>query len=132
MFLDASAVVAIIAGEPDSEELRQKLKRHRKRTISAMAMFETALALGRIRNIPINEAFDLVAHFKKIYAVGDISIEPRFAGLAIQAFRQYGRGQGHKAKLNMGDCFSYACAKALNAPLLCKGYDFIHTDIKVA
>jgi ribonuclease VapC len=132
MFLDASAVVAIIAGEPDSAELRQKLKRHRRRTMSAMAAFEAALALGRIRNVPVDEAFDLVVQFKRIYAVADVSIESRFAGLAIQAFRRYGRGQGHKAKLNMGDCFSYACAKDGNVPLLCKGDDFIHTDIKIA
>lgn len=132
MFIDASAIVAIIAGEVDGEELRQKLKKHKKRIISAMAVFEAALALGRIRRVPVDEAFDLVVQFKKIYAVKEVSIEPRFADLAIRAFRQYGRGQGHKAKLNLGDCFAYACAKAHRVPLLCKGNDFHHTDIQIA
>lgn len=132
MFIDASAIVAIIAGEADGEELRQKLKKHKKRIVSAMAVFEAALALRRIRRVPADEAFELVARFKEIHAVKKINIEPRFANLAIQAFRQYGRGQGDKDKLNLGDCFAYACAKAHRVPLLCKGNAFHHTDIQIA
>ena len=132
MYIDASAIVAIIAGESDGEELRQKLKRHRRRTISALAEFEAAIALAKIRRISVVAALDLVAQFKKIYAVKGIGIEPRFSDLAVQAWQQYGKGQGHRAKLNFGDCFSYACAKDSNVPLLCKGNDFIHTDIKIA
>jgi ribonuclease VapC len=53
-----------------------------------------------------------------------------FAG--ISAFRRYGRGSKHPAKLNFGDCFAYALAKTRNLPLLFKGDDFIHTDIEPA
>jgi len=51
---------------------------------------------------------------------------------ALEAFARFGKGQGHRAGLNMGDCFSYACAKMRNVPLLCKGNDFIHTDLSLA
>lgn len=132
MYIDASALVAIIAGESDGEDLRRRLKKRKKRSISALSEFEAALALARIRNISVVAALDLVTRFKKIYAITGVDIEPRFSKLAIRAFQEYGRGQGHKARLNMGDCFSYACAKNANVPLLYKGDDFVHTDIGFA
>lgn len=132
MYIDASALVAIIAGESDGEDLRRRLKKRKKRSISALSEFEAALALARIRNISVVAALDLVTRFKKIYAITGVDIEPRFSELAIRAFQEYGRGQGHKARLNMGDCFSYACAKNANVPLLYKGDDFVHTDIGFA
>lgn len=132
MFIDASALVAIVAGEEDAAELRLRLKTHRRRSISPLAEFEAALALSRLRKISSADALGLISQFKKIYAVKDIAIEPRLAAVAIQAFQSYGRGQGNKAKLNMGDCFSYACAKDSNVPLLFKGNDFSETDIKIA
>lgn len=132
MFIDASALVAIVAQEPDHAELRQRLKRHRRRTISAFVVYEAAVALARLGEISVEDAQILVMQFKKIFAVAEVHIEMRFAEIALGAFQRYGRGRGHKAKLNMGDCFSYACAKALDVPLLFKGDDFIHTDIRIA
>ena len=61
-----------------------------------------------------------------------IAIEPvteTQARIAREAFRDFGRGSGHRAKLNFGDCFAYALARASNEPLLFKGEDFTHTDI---
>jgi len=52
--------------------------------------------------------------------------------LARAAYRAYGKGSGSRARLNFGDCFSYALAKSLNRPLLFKGDDFTHTDVKSA
>lgn len=132
MFIDASALVAIVAQEPDHEELHQRLKRHRRRTISAFVVYEATVALARIREISLEDARALVMQFKKIFAVSEVHIEIRFAEIALGAFQHYGRGRGHNAKLNMGDCFSYACAKAHNVPLLFKGEDFTHTDIRIA
>lgn len=132
MFIDASALVAIVAREPDHEELKRRLKGHQRRTISAFVVYEATLALSRIGGVSLDDARALVMEFKKIFAVAEVNIEMRFAAVALDAFQRYGRGQGHKAKLNMGDCFAYACAKALNASLLFKGDDFIHTDIKIA
>lgn len=60
------------------------------------------------------------------------SLEPAMAYLAAEASDQYGTGTGHRAQLNFGDCLSYAVAKHLEAPLLFKGDDFIHTDIESA
>jgi ribonuclease VapC len=60
-----------------------------------------------------------------------VSMDRHIADLALDAHRRFGKGR-HKAALNMGDCFSYACAKAHRVPLLCKGDDFIHTDIRIA
>ena len=84
MYIDASALVAIIAGESDGEDLRRRLKKRKKRSISALSEFEAALALARIRNISVVAALDLVTRFKKIYAITGVDIEPRFSELAIR------------------------------------------------
>ena len=60
-----------------------------------------------------------------------IDISAAIAREALLAFDQFGRGR-HKADLNMGDCFSYACARERGLPLLFKGNDFVHTDITLA
>ncbi len=83
--------------------------------------------LGRQQEQGIAELDDLIAS-------SDIWIVPfdaRHASLALDAFRRYGKGR-HRAGLNMGDCFSYALAKATGLPLLFKGDDFVHTDVKPA
>ena len=64
-----------------------------------------------------------------------IVIEPvtaEHAQIARQAYRDYGKGSGHRANLNFGDCFSYALARAKREPMLWKGDDFVHTDIRPA
>jgi ribonuclease VapC len=131
VFIDASALVAILAMEPDSETLRLKLKATKKRLISPIAMFEASLAMRRLRDMSPTEALGLVGQFIKIYAMKQISIDPRTGDIATEAFELFGKGR-HKAALNMGDCFAYACARQHKVPLLCKGDDFIHTDIEMA
>jgi ribonuclease VapC len=132
VFVDASALVAILADESDSEELRLKLRSRKKRLVSPLALFEASLAVRRLRDFTPIEAFEVVGDFVKLYAFAQVAIEPRVGEVAIQAFERYGKGQGHKARLNMGDCFAYACAKVHRVPLLCKGDDFVHTDIDLA
>ena len=61
-----------------------------------------------------------------------VAFNPSHLNFAKSAYLKYGRGSGHPAKLNIGDCFSYALAKHKNAPLLFKGDDFVHTDIELA
>ena len=58
-----------------------------------------------------------------------ISFTPEQARLAFEAFKHFGKGRGAKASLNYGDCFAYALAKELGAPLLFKGADFAQTDL---
>ena len=132
MFIDASAAVAIILHEPDREELRGKLKSAARRGMSALSIYESVMAIRREKRITVSDAYGLVLQFQEIFRIDSIAVEGRFAEAALDAFTQYGRGQGHPAKLNMGDCFSYACAKLLKVPLLCKGNDFKMTDINVA
>jgi ribonuclease VapC len=132
VFIDASAIVAILAKEPDGEELRLKLKSRNKRLVSPVVVFEACLAIRRLTSLTPIEAFEVVEQFLKIYAIEQVAIEPGLGAVAIQVFERYGKGQGHKARLNMGDCFVYASAKFHKVPLLCKGDDFIHTDVEIA
>lgn len=131
MFIDASAAVGIMLNEADCEALRKKLKSSRRRYMSPIADYETVMAIRRVKQIAVSEAYAALEQFQKIFAIQSIAIEKRHSQMALSAFQRFGRGQGHKAGLNMGDCFSYACAALQKAPLLCKGDDFIHTDIKL-
>ena len=134
VFVDSSAVVAIIAKEEDVSELRDKLKRYKQRHMSGMVVYESVLALQRLSGARHDEMLELVLGFQHSYAFvrEPVAINQRVAELAIKAHEIYGKGRGHPAKLNMGDCFSYACARMLKAKLLFKGNDFGQTDIEIA
>ena len=85
----------------------------------------------------IDESRDPVARrrFDDLLREAGISVEPvteEQARLAREAYRDFGRGSGHPAKLNFGDCFAYALAKAMDEPLLFKGEDFSRTDVASA
>ena len=133
VFVDASAVVAIIANEPDRVELHEKLKRYKQRYMSGMVIYESVLALQRLSGSRHDQILELVHGFQHSYAFirEPVAISQQVAELAIKAFDKYGKGR-HSAKLNMGDCFSYACAREINAKLLFKGNDFGKTDIEIA
>jgi ribonuclease VapC len=132
MFLDASAIVAIIVREADCDSLAATLGAAKSVSISPIAKFEAALAIARIRKAPSVEAASReVDNFLALYRAKHIDITPQIGEVAVAAFARFGKGRG-RASLNMGDCFSYACAKVLRVPLLCKGDDFVHTDIKIA
>jgi ribonuclease VapC len=131
IFIDASALIAIIAGEDDANLLADRLEQDRQRLVSAMSIWETIAGLcrGHIFSIPAAQN-----EVKRYIAVGDldyVSIGARESALAVQAYADYGKGR-HPAALNMGDCFAYACAKANRAALLFKGADFSKTDIQSA
>lgn len=95
--------------------------------LSAANYFETALVIDAKRNPVITRRFDDFVRSSKAM------IEPvteTQAHIARAAYRDFGKGSGHPAKLNFGDCFAYALAKDLNEPLLFVGQDFVHTDIR--
>jgi ribonuclease VapC len=73
----------------------------------------------------------LVEHFLNEIGTTVVPIDQAAAGVAVAAFDRFGRGR-HPAALNMGDCFAYACARQLDAPLLCKGNGLPHTDVNLA
>lgn len=130
MFVDASAIVAIMMEEPGSRQLAERLESAAQPMTSPIAIFEAVLAIRRILQVSVEIASDRVDDFLAITGTRSISVTPDIAALALDAFARYGKGQGHPAQLNMGDCFAYAVAKKQDAPLLFKGDDFGKTDIR--
>jgi ribonuclease VapC len=131
IFIDASAFVAIIAGETDADELSDRLQAHATRTCSALSIWETLAALCYSHHLSPLEARDTVERYRAAANIIYVPIGPTEADLAATAYERYGQGR-HKAGLNMGDRFAYACAKSNNATLLFKGDDFAQTDILAA
>ena len=131
MFIDASAMIAIIASEDDASSLAARLGQAREVQTSAVAVWEAVLGLARVLNITLDSATGLVDRLLRDANATVMPID-RETGLgALLAFARYGKGR-HPAALNMGDCFAYACAHQLATTLLCKGNDFPQTDIELA
>ncbi|MBG0793992.1 type II toxin-antitoxin system VapC family toxin [Methylocystis sp. H62] len=129
MILDTSALIAILRAEPEALAFAQAIAAAKIRRVSAASYVETAAV--------IDSAGDAVAsrRLDELLEEAGVVIEPvtaEQARLARAAYRDFGKGRGHRAKLNMGDCFSYALAKACREPLLYKGDDFTHTDVRSA
>ena len=131
MFVDASAMVAMMIGEPDGPELLQKLEAASRRITSPVAVYELTVAIGRAKDRPLGQVRLAVKAFLARSEIEVIGIGPAEGNLALDAFERYGKGR-HPARLNMGDCFAYACARTHGVPLLFKGDDFSHTDILIA
>ena len=131
MFVDASAIIAIIAKEPDWEPLSDRMAAGAVVHVSPICIWEAVRGLHRKAEIPLDHAEDLVRRLLGRVDARTIGIDDRIGNEALRASRLYGKGR-HKAALNMGDCFAYACARTLGVPLLFKGDDFARTDIKPA
>jgi ribonuclease VapC len=129
MFVDASAIIAILTREPDADDLIDRLEHAIRPITSAIAIFEAALGLCRKRHASVEEAQADLADFLKTARVELVPIGENDASLALSAFARYGKGRGHPAQLNMGDCFAYAVARNNHTVLLFKGNDFTTTDI---
>ena len=132
MFVDASAIVAILTGEPEADALADALDAARLPITSAVAVFEAVLGICRKRHASIAEAQEDVREFLETAGIRTVSITSREAEAALDAFARYGKGRGHPAQLNMADCFAYAAATNYRAALLFKGEDFTKTDIRPA
>lgn len=128
LFLDASAIVAIIAREPEAVRLSQRLDWEPEPISSALALWEACRGLANARGIDLDEARTTVALFLQDFAIRIVAIQAADGELALDAHERYGKGN-HPARLNMGDCFAYACAKTHGAELLYKGDDFAQTDL---
>ncbi|HEU0189721.1 MAG TPA: type II toxin-antitoxin system VapC family toxin [Mycobacterium sp.] len=129
MIVDTSAVVAIVLGETGAGELKDALARSTGSRMSAASYVELCAVLAR-RNRP--EVSRLVDRLLGAYDIHIKSFDPEQAHVAAQAYRDYGRGSGHPAGLNLGDTYSYALASVSGEPLLYQGDDFAHTDIRSA
>lgn len=131
MFLDASAIIAILARASEAGSLAARLDQAARVFTSPIAVFEATLGLARLLNIAIAAAKSAIDRFLQEAEAETVTIDAAIAEAAVAAFDRFGRGR-HRAALNMGGCFAYACARSLEVPLLFKGDDFPHTDIAVA
>jgi ribonuclease VapC len=127
VIVDSSAIIAISRGEFESAVCFRALLDSPSTRISAANWLEATLVVDGWRDPEASREFDaLIERFKVV-------IEPVTADqahIAREANRRFGRSSGHPAKLNFGDCFAYALAKAFNEPLLFVGQDFVHTDVR--
>lgn len=128
LFMDASALVSILTLEPDYQKLSDRADQASELITSAIARWETARALDRLYKLERERAFADLERLLAFYKIRTVEIGDAETNLALAAHRKYGKGN-HDARLNMGDCFAYACAKANGAKLLCKGNDFALTDL---
>jgi ribonuclease VapC len=131
MFVDSSAMVAMLTDESEGDALAECLAAATERHTSAVAVFETVAAAARKRSFSIDEARVIVARFLEMSRIGLVSIGEAECEGALTGFERFGKGR-HPASLNLGDCFAYGCTKALGTTLLFKGDDFPKTDIPAA
>jgi ribonuclease VapC len=137
MFVDASAIVAVLNGEPEGPRIERALVKADRVTVSPTVKFEAVLALAKAKEVrpgapraaAMARALDSVLAILLECRAEEIAITPDIGRLAVQASTNFGRGSGHRARLNFGDCFAYACAKARGESLLFVGQDFVHTDV---
>ncbi len=131
LFIDASALVSIIAKETDALDLLARFETASLRLCSPLSNWETIAGLCRSYRTPVDVAREQVEHFVKLTDMTLVPIGQREWEIAVDAYARFGKGH-HKAALNMGDCFAYACAVANGARLLFKGGDFGLTDVPAA
>lgn len=129
MVIDTSALVAILGDEPERRVFNELIETATATSISAANLLEARMVLFARSGDNAVSALDAFV-LKSGMAVMEVS--PRMADIAFDAYRRFGKGTGHAAALNYGDCFSYALAKHLGAPLLFKGDDFSRTDVRAA
>jgi ribonuclease VapC len=126
MIIDASAILAILRDEPEARSFAQQIANTGSRRVSAVNYVEAAVVIDGSRNPIASRRFD------DLFREAQLVVEPvteTQARIAREAYRDFGKGSGHPAGLNFGDCFAYALAKATGEPLLFKGDDFTHTDL---
>lgn len=129
MIVDASAVIAILRDEPEAGLCARAIAGARSRRISAVNYVEAAVVIDASRDPIASRRFD------DLFRAAQLKIEPvtdAQARIAREAYRDFGKGSGHAAGLNFGDCFAYALAKVTGEPILFKGDDFVHTDLTPA
>jgi len=129
IFVDSSAVVAILAADPDAAALAAKLESDAERISAGHVIVEASMRLASLFGVAPAAADGLVTRLLREAAISVVPITEDTGHAAVAAFDRYGRGRGAGGNLNFGDCLSYACAKAHGARLLFKGHDFSQTDV---
>ena len=128
MIVDSSAIIAVLKQEPEAASFAALMADDPRVRISAANYVEAGVVIDRAGPVASRGLDQFIDD-------AQISIEPvsaRQAEVARQAYRDFGKGSGHPAGLNFGDCFAYALAFESGEPLLFKGDDFVHTGIAAA
>ncbi len=126
MIVDTSALIAILRDEPEAPAMAQAIEEATQRQISAANWLEAAAVIDGSRDPVASRQFDDLIGVARILVA---PVTEQQARIARAAYRDFGKGSGHPAGLNFGDCFAYALAKDTGEPLLFKGRDFARTDI---
>ena len=125
MVIDASALLALLLNEADAQSLAAAIARDPKRFVSPVSALESAIVIEARKGPAGGRELDLLIHTARLEVVG---MSPEQMEIARACYRQFGKGR-HPARLNLGDCCSYALARFSGEPLLFKGEDFSKTDI---
>lgn len=129
MIIDSSAIVAMVRTEADADRFRLAVRSATVKSMSAATYVETAIVVDARRDpVASRELDDMLDR----YDIAVVAVTAAHARIARQAYRDFGKGSGHPAQLNFGDCFSYALAVDTGEALLYKGADFRHAGIRSA
>lgn len=128
MVVDSSALIGILQGEPEEHLFYAALERSPVVLLGTATLFETSMILLSRRG---DQGLADLTKVLDVINAEIVALTAVHANLALDAFRRYGKGR-HRAGLNMGDCFVYALSTSTGLPLLFKGDDFVHTDVKPA
>lgn len=129
MIIDSSAIMAIVRNEPERQAFITAIADASRRLLAAPNLLEAAIVVERLGDPTLVREFDTVLADLQVESV---PFTAAHAQIARDAYRDFGKASGHPAQLNFGDCFAYALAKDADEPLLYKGNDFVHTDIRSA
>ena len=125
--VDTSAIIAVMLKEPGHRRIADIIAKAEACKISPVTLLEVTMVMSRT----LSDPRDGIEVYLRETGLTVAPLDAKQAGIAQDAFLTYGKGR-HKARLNIADCFSYAAAKALNAPLLFMGDDFSKTDVRSA
>lgn len=132
MYVEPSALVAVLLEEPDRDLLLAKLVHAEHPVISVIGKVEATLSVGKSLG-DYSAAAAIVSEMLNRLDIGVLDVSTEIFDEVIKCYARYGRGTGHSAKLNFGDCFSYAAAKKFaDGLILFKGDDFSKTDLTAA
>ncbi|HVA90993.1 MAG TPA: type II toxin-antitoxin system VapC family toxin [Chloroflexota bacterium] len=129
MIIDSSALIAILRAEPEAPAMVRAVVDAADRRLSAANFVEVGAVIDGAGDPVASRRYDDLLRAARVTIIPVTETQAR---LARQAYRDFGKGSGHPARLNFGDCFAYALAKELSEPLLFKGDDFMHTDVIAA
>jgi len=129
LVIDTSALIAILRDEPDAPAFASAIAAADQCHMSIASYVETGMIVDLARNPIASRQLDRFLHDANVELC---PVTPEQGKIARLAYQDFGKGRGHPAQLNYGDCFAYALAIDMSVPLLFKGNDFAHTDVAIA